>query len=261
MSQTIMLPASPPCRQRGYSLIELSVAMLIAIFLLGGLFSILQTTRNASNSQTALAQLQDNERMAMTLLTQTIQNAGYFPNPLGQTAVLAFPSDSAFATAGQVLTGGTNSMSHGIGQTITVRYQTESTGVVLGCLGAVDTPINSSHEYQLFVQGDAPTYKTSSLYCSVDGGTAVQLVPNVSNIAFTYGVDTTGGANTLNGVTAYIPTANMNSTYWTNVYSVSIQLTFPNPLLNQPGQSNAGQTLVPTISFTRVIGLPVHTGS
>ena len=258
MRHTTLLPARPPFGQRGYSLIELSVAMVIAVFLLGGLFSILQSTRKTSTDQTVLAQLQDNERMAMTMLTHTIQNTGYFSNPLAQTAVQAFPHDTVFTTDGQVMTGGTNNMTHGSGDTITIRYQSESTGVVLGCLGTSDTPVNSSHEYQLFVQADAPNYTTSSLYCIKDGGTAVALVPNVSNMAITYGVDMTGGANALNGVTAYIPTANMSSTYWPNVYSVSIQLTFPNPLYNLPGQSNTGQA--PSITFTRVIGLPAHTG-
>ena len=255
MSQTTPLPR--PHGQRGYSLIELAVAMVIAVFLLGGLFSILQSTRKTSTDQAVLAQLQDNERMAMTMLTHTIQNTGYFPDPLGTTAVTAFPSDTTFATAGQVMTGGTNTMTGGSGDTITVRYQAESTGVVLGCLGTADS-VGTAHEYQLFVQTDPAPATTSSLYCIKDGGSQVALVPNVSKMELTYGVDTTGGANALNGVTAYIPTANMSSTYWPNVYTVTIKLTFPNPLYNLPGQSNTGQA--PSITFTRVIGLPAHTG-
>jgi type IV pilus assembly protein PilW len=259
MSHTTLLPAQPPFGQRGYSLIELSVAMVIAVFLLGGLFSILQSTRKTATDQTVLAQLQDNERMAMTMLAQTIQSAGYFSNPLSQTAAAAFPSDTAFAANGQVITGGTNTMTGGSGDTITVRYQSESTGVVLGCFGTSDTPAGTSHEYQLFVQSDPAPLTTSSLYCIKDGGTAVALVPNVSKMEISYGVDMTSGANTLNGVTAYVPTANMSSSYWLNLYSVSIKLTFPNPLYNLTGQSNTGQAA--TVTFTRVIGLPAHTGS
>jgi type IV pilus assembly protein PilW len=259
MSQTSMPPVPPPFGQRGYSLIELSVAIVIALFLLGGLFSILQSTRKTSTDQTVLAQLQDNERMAMTMLAQTIQNAGYFPNPLNQTAVAAFPTSSAFTQAGQVIAGGPNTMTDGIANTdtITVRYQTESTGVVLGCLGTSDTPINQSHEYQLFVKYDDATHKTSSLYCTKDSTTTVALVPNVSGMTITYGVDMTGGANPINGVTAYVQTADMTSTTWLNIYTVSIQLTFPNPLFNLAGQSNTGQTQA--ITFTRVISLPGHT--
>ena len=65
--------------QRGFSMVELVVAMSIGVFLLAGLFTILQGTRHASSDQTALAQLQDNERIAMSVMTDIVQAAGYFP--------------------------------------------------------------------------------------------------------------------------------------------------------------------------------------
>jgi type IV pilus assembly protein PilW len=66
-------------REHGYTLLELMIAILIALFLLAGLLTLAMGTRKTSTTQSQLAQLQDNERIAMTLMTNVIQQAGYFP--------------------------------------------------------------------------------------------------------------------------------------------------------------------------------------
>lgn len=239
-----------PCRgQRGYSLIELSVAILIAIFLLGGLFSILQTTRKTSTNQTLLAQLQDDQRIAMIILQETAQTAGYYPTPLTTSAITAFPVAGSFTQAGQSIVGATNTTSS-FGDTFTVRYMSDGTSAVMGCLGTYDSTAGNTHTYQFLVQAD-PSSTTSSLYCSMDGGTAVALVPGVSSMTLQYGVDTTGNAT---GINAYIPTASMAAANWLNIYSIQLTLNFTNPLYGQPGQTNA------SLPFSRVVNLMARTG-
>ena len=73
--------ARPGSFQHGYSLIEVMVAITIALFLMGGALTIVQHTGNAFKAQGQLTQLQDSERMAMALMTDVIQSAGYYPNP------------------------------------------------------------------------------------------------------------------------------------------------------------------------------------
>lgn len=234
--------------QRGYSLIEFMVAITIAVFLLGGLFSILQTTRMTSTNQTALAQLQDDQRIAMTLVQETLQTAGYYPNPSTQGAATAFPAVTNFA-AGQSVFGVANTTTT-LGDTITVRYQSDGSGAVLGCLGTSDS-VGTAHTYQFLVQNDpAGSATVSSLYCVVDGGTAQLLVPNVSSMSVLYGIDTTGSGT---GVNAYTDETGMTG-YWLNVYTIRVTLNFPNPLAGQPGQSST------PIAFTRVINLMSRTG-
>lgn len=254
MKQPHLTHAARACHaQRGYSLVELMVAITIAVFLLGGLFSILQSTRMTSTNQTALAQLQDDERIAMTLMQETLQTAGYYPSPATEAATTAFPAAGNFA-AGQSVYGVANTSTSpvGIGDTITVRYQSDAAGgSVLGCLGTSD-PVGIAHTYEFLVQDDPTTSTTvSSLYCAVDGGAPVLLVPNVSGMQVLYGVDTTG---TGTGVNAYVGETGMAS-YWLNIYSIRITLDFPNPLAGQPGQSNN------PIAFTRTINLMSRTGS
>ena len=41
-------------------------------------------TRRTSATQSALSQLQDNQRIAMTLITNIVQKAGYFADPVTQ---------------------------------------------------------------------------------------------------------------------------------------------------------------------------------
>jgi type IV pilus assembly protein PilW len=49
--------------QRGFTLIEILIALLLGVFMLAALLTIVQTNRNVYGDQNNLAQLQDNERM------------------------------------------------------------------------------------------------------------------------------------------------------------------------------------------------------
>ena len=66
-------------RARGFTLVELLVSLLIGLFLLGGLLTLVQNNKRTFTTQNSLAQLQDGERLAMSVMTDVIQTAGYFP--------------------------------------------------------------------------------------------------------------------------------------------------------------------------------------
>lgn len=231
--------------QRGYSLVEVIVAMAVAVFLLGGMFTVLQSTRNNSGNQNVLAQLQEQERIAMTMMTDVIQQAGYFPNAWTIKATDELLPSAAFATAGQSVFGGTDAY----GDFVTVRYVGDSSGNVLDCRGS---PIANGtivemqfHVKPLNANANAPL----TLWCSA-GGNDAPLVPNVQSLAISYGIDSSASGS----VNAYLP-ANQMAAYWTNVYSVKLTVSFTNPLFGQPGQ-----TTIPTISFNRVVGIMANSG-
>src|SRR5213082_1585709 len=69
-------------RERGFTLVELMVTVAIALFLIGGLLTVLQNVRGAYNNQQQLTQLQDQQRFALTILADVIQAGGYFPDPI-----------------------------------------------------------------------------------------------------------------------------------------------------------------------------------
>jgi len=120
--------------QRGFTLIELMVTVAIALFLLGGLLTILQNMRGTYANQQALAQLQDQQRFAMTVLTDVIQAGGYFPDPVGMTTSSALPADGAYQ-AGQAFTG---TQGAGAPDSIGVRYVTAGSDGVILCDGSTN---------------------------------------------------------------------------------------------------------------------------
>jgi type IV pilus assembly protein PilW len=230
--------------QRGYSLIEVSVAMAVALFLLLGMFTVLQSTRKNSGNQNVLAQLQDQQRIAMTMMTDVIQQAGYYPNAQTDKVTDKLLVTAAFATAGQSVVGGTDAY----GDFVTVRYIGDSTGSVLDCRGS-PIPDGTVEEMQFHVKPlNANANAPLTLWCSINGNDA-PLVPNVRSLSITYGADTSGTGS----VNAYLPASQM-AAYWTGVESVKLTVGFTNPLFGQPGQPNQ------TISFNRVVGIMANSG-
>lgn len=63
----------------GFTLIELMIAMLIGVFLLGGIIQIFQGTQQSSRVNENASRMQENGRFAMDILSREIRMAGYIP--------------------------------------------------------------------------------------------------------------------------------------------------------------------------------------
>jgi type IV pilus assembly protein PilW len=236
-------------RQHGFTLVELMVTVAIALFLLGGLVTIMQNVRAANLNQTALAQLQDEQRFAMTVITDAVQSGGYFADPTSDTAA-SLPATGPFQL-GWVFAG-----SHTVGAADTVaqdsigtRFRTQLGYGPILCDGT-DTSQQAAGDYTVQFSLNAAT---SQLMCTVTGGpnngVPVALVSGVTAMAIYYGVKrdfstadynvdtyvTWDKMSTLNGANDYI-----------NVSAVRIVLTFANPLFPQTNQPQ-------TITMERVI--------
>jgi len=260
--------SAPHTAERGFTLTEVMVAITLAVFLLMGLFSILQQTRNANSETTGLSQLQDDERVAMTILTDTIQQAGYTPTPNGSDQSL-FIADGVFANQGQLFIGGAGAI---VGDMLTLRYVLGVNDTALTCWGTPNTLAADTVYKEIFEINNLDG--TQGLYCSPSNGNAEHLlVANVVNLAFQFAVNTTSassstpptsvGPNTEtsnnmgNGCPAdtYIPTASMLAPDWTNVCAVRVDITFINPLYQPAGQVKPTPGQQPYVTFERVIGV------
>jgi type IV pilus assembly protein PilW len=240
------------CMQRGFTLVELMIAMLIALFLIGGLLTLVQAMKATSLNQSGLSQLQESERMAMTLMTDVIQSTGYFPSPTLNTAASSFPVLAPFTFTGQAIYGTGNFTDAAPGNTITVRYLTNGTASptpdnVINCLG------NTSGVAATFVNTFSVNLATQTLQCTlIVNGTALAAVPlitGVNSLNIYYGVQTNTATNT-NSVDTYLDAATVTaSNYWGSVKSVKITLSLVNPLFGQQGQAGVG----PFINFTRIV--------
>lgn len=233
-------------RQCGYSLIELLIAILIALFLIGGVIVVEQGVHRAYGDQNGVAKLQDEERFAMSMLTDVISSAGYYPSPQTNSAALALPSTGtplSLQSGQSVYSPASNATAPH--DSIYVRYMTANGDGIDLCDGTTNNyGVNTSFTSYIYVSGN-------QLYCQVQPGSAagwspaVALISGVTDMQVTYGVNTSG---TSNDVDTYIPASSMTAANWMSVSSVRVSLTFLNPLYGSPGQ---GQT----VTFSRVIGV------
>jgi type IV pilus assembly protein PilW len=228
--------------QRGLTLVELLIALLIGLFLFGGLLTVVQDSKRAFQGQNQLSQLQDAERLAMTMMTDVIQAAGYFPDPTTNTATSTLPAFGAMAV-GQAMTG---TDAAGPLDTITSRYTTANGDGILNCTGSSNTSgANFSYVNTFSVVNTGGTWQ---LVCTRENGVQYALVNGVTNLSVLYGVSTTANAkNTDTYMTATQVTA---AAAWNNVVSVQITLQFTNPLFVAGGQGQPA-----TLTFTRLINV------
>jgi len=242
-----------PCfaRQQGFSLIELSIAILIALFLIGGVLVVEQGVHRAYADQSGLGQLQDEERFAMSLLTQAIQQAGYFPDPTINSLITAMPASGTTFVAGQALYAPVSG-SAAPHDSLYVRFMSSGTDGIGLCDGT--TAANLTYTTQFYVAKDA-NGTDYDLYCQIQPGTgaavntAVPLVKGITDMQIMYGVHTTGADY---NVDTYALAGNV--TNWSNVTSIRVKLTFANPLhTSQP-------SLPATVTFTREINLMSRVG-
>lgn len=244
--RTIRRPA------RGFTLIELMVTVAIALFLLGGLVTIVQNVRGTYLNQQLLAQLQDQQRFALTLITDAVQAAGYFPDPTAQTTA-ALPPAGAFG-AGWVFAGSHNPgvADNAATDTLSTRFQSApgSYGVVL-CNGTDTTNAVGP----IWTIQFAVNTSTRTLQCSVNGGPAIDLVSGVQAMAVYYGVKRNVVPADYN-VDTYetFDILQASGSDWANISSVRVVLTFTNPLAGQTATQPA------TITLERVIEVMARGG-
>lgn len=66
-------------RSKGFTIVELMVAMVIGLMLTAGIAKIYVTTKDTYNLSENLSRLQENARFAMNYLTQDVRMAGFLP--------------------------------------------------------------------------------------------------------------------------------------------------------------------------------------
>lgn len=66
-------------RQRGFSLIEIMIAMVLGLLLIEGVFVLFSVTGRANTTQAALSRLQENGRIALQAIGDDLRQTGFLP--------------------------------------------------------------------------------------------------------------------------------------------------------------------------------------
>jgi len=261
-------------REHGYTMVELMVSITIALFLLAGLTTLVMHTRQSSTTQNQMAQLQDNERMAMTILTDVIQQAGYFPDPTQNNSAGLFPASSApisttpgsinFSLAGQAISGagsGAPSDSIAVRFASPIAYATDTQNYlassITSCAGTSIKDTTASHRYTNVFQVatvNNTTYLQCLLYQDDVFYKSYNLVPGLSSMQVLYGL--AGGSD--NNVTTYAAASGISGAQWQSVTSVKLRLYFQQPQYGFSG--GQVQSSAPTTYVERVIPIMSQSG-
>jgi prepilin-type N-terminal cleavage/methylation domain-containing protein len=258
------LPRKEP-HQRGFTLVEMMISILIGLFLIGGLLTLVQTMKRTSGIQGGLSQLQDNERMTTGLMADVIQATGDYPNPMANTPSAAFlawtvPGVPALTFSKSQSIVGTAAAA---GDVIAVRYATSGTDGLTSCVG------NPSAVAAIFVNVfsiDANGNLQCRLITTNGAGGVLSdvtttLVNNVTNLQILYGMKT-NATSTFTAADAYLTATQVAAlapppgyTFpWVLIKSVQLTLTLKNPLANQPNQQA-------TLSLMRVVNIMNQVGA
>ncbi len=231
-------------RQRGFTLVEMMVALTIGLVVALGFAVSFVNLKSTYGTQDKLAQLQDNERLAMSFLTSTVEEAGYYPDPTKATTILGSP-DAGYGAmlAGQALYGQASTST--TSATLSTAYATAAGDGILNCQGGTTPSTEAAGvTYRNDFYVDTTNHTLNCIVTASDSSlsaAATPLVSNVSSMDVSYAVDTDGDGNADRYQAAGAVTS------WSSVKAVRVTINFINP--------NASIDQVNTFPWTQTINL------
>jgi type IV pilus assembly protein PilW len=234
-------------KDRGFTLIELMVAVTIGLMLTLVVANLFLGSRATFQTTDETSRMQENIRYAYQLLTRSIHHAGYRSSPNTVATTI-------FNAANQAVTG-----TDGGGtapDTFTIRYQGSGTGTGTGADGSIVNCAGAE------VDAAAMTYSTFTIGAGTNGGNAllcdngaaggaVEVVPDVENMQVLFGEDTNADMVADRYVSA------PNVTNFDNVISVRVSLLFRTAnisasVLKDTGTYDLSGTVVGPFNDTRI---------
>ena len=184
---------------RGFTLVEIMVAITIGLLMLAGILQISQANKQSNRLQRNMGYVQENIRTAMDLLARDIKQAGYYEdddpaNPISTPpAPFINVSPSATEDITSAITadgGGANS------DQITLIYET-STNIGRSCMAQAPTTTTTPIPGNLFIQNHY-FINNQRLMCRGNSGNAQPLVDGVESLQILYGENTDGDPRSAN---------------------------------------------------------------
>lgn len=218
-------------KQRGFSLVELFIAITISLVLIIGLLQVFLNTKRNSNLVNDSSALQENLRFANVYLTQLIRLAGYRAPP---TSGSAFSDTSVVFASATPYVSGTNGAGLNGSDTLVIRYQGSGNGAGVPD-GLITDCLNSAADSITLVTNTLSLTANAELQCqALNANAAIPnntqiLIAGVENFQVLYGEDLNGD----NTPDRYVP-ADYPFLAWTDVVSVRISLLFKSDNPSRP---------------------------
>ncbi len=182
--------------QSGMTLVEIMIALLIGVFLLGGILQIFVSGKQTNRMQENLSRLQENGRFAMDFLSKDIRMAGY-------RACLPFAVPTPIA--------GTNDNGLNSSDIITIQRSNSACAVPPSSTVFLTT----AFFLQVGASGQPGLFKRD------DADPAIELIEGIENMQILYGVRNSAASP----VTFYYVAAGTAGLDMTKVISIRITLT------------------------------------
>ncbi len=168
----------------GYTLIELMVSIAIGLFIVLGLSGIYIVAKKNFLDQDSLGATLENQRYVFTVLTDQVQTAGYFPDPMANNSTAAFPQVTNFSAGNFIFGVGSANAAN---DSVTVRYQANAADNLSSCTGSRHKP-QATTTYSSKFEVDA----SKRLICTDADNNQTVLSENVAGFKILYLADTNG---------------------------------------------------------------------
>jgi len=218
-------------RPKGFTLIEMMAALLIASVMLAAMYQNFIVTHRTYQLLEGFSLLQENARFSSDLLARTIRMTGFRNDP-GVNMDSVFPANNNAAlvhgfAAGQLVAGENNNAAADTildgSDSISIRYQSDALGS--NCVG---TPVAAGNvSVNIFYVDTTHTLQCKPIELDAAGaavgGTASKpLIEGVEDMQILYGVDN----NSSKTADTYLNAAEMAAGDWPNVVSVRISVLY-----------------------------------
>lgn len=211
--------------QSGLTMVELLVAAILAIFLIGGSIQIFTQSKTSYKLQEGIARAQENGRLALYFIEKEVRRAAYPLDNLPQ--INGFARDQVSST-GTFNSSDTIPVDDSDDDSIVIQFKAP-TGGVDDCTGT-NVPSDTTVAMHFFLNNGVLTCESV-----IDGDNtlnSVALIPDLAKLKFTYGVDSDGdGAPNGDYVAA------SGGVDWPNVVAVRVMVEADvvSTVVNQPG--------------------------
>lgn len=201
----------------GFSLVELLVAMVISLFLIGGIVQLFIQNKTSYKLQEGIARAQENGRLAIHFLEKNVRRAGYPWD--GKGTIAGFKKD-------KVPSGALDRVTPWEGDTsfdeLVMQYQAPSDGST-DCTGRNITADEyvAMHFYIADPDGDGTgTLTCDSITTMNSTKTTASLITGIKSLQFTYGVDSNFPIDGLPDGGTYIDADEVGSDSWDDIVGV-----------------------------------------